>query len=167
MTEPFLGEIKVVSFNFPPKGWALCDGQLLPIDQNQALFSILGTTYGGDGQRTFGLPNLQGRVPLHVGGGFSIGQFAGEEVHTLLVSELPTHTHTVSAISSSATLASPMGARFAAASTTNFASPGGAASLLDANVIGANGSSQPHDNMSPYLVLVFVIALQGIFPSQN
>ena len=94
MSEPFLGEIKIISWNFPPKGWTFCNGQLLPINQNQALFSILGTTYGGDGMRTFGLPNLQGRTPFHVGNGIVLGEMGGETAHTLNISELPAHTHT-------------------------------------------------------------------------
>ena len=167
MGEPFLGEIRLVSFDFPPKGWTFCNGQLLPINQNQALFSILGTTYGGDGRVTFGLPYLQGRVPVHVGNGFSIGEAGGEQAHTLILGELPQHTHVVSAVSGPATLANPTGARFAAASTTNFAPPGGPLAQLDSSVIGEFGGSQAHLNLSPFLVLAFIIALQGIFPSQN
>ncbi len=168
MASPYIAEIKIVSFGYAPKGWALCNGQLLAINQNQALFSILGTTYGGDGRSTFGLPNLQGRVPLHFGAGFTLGQIGGEQTHTLVQNELPTHTHLVNAIAESATVASPAGALHAAPSTTNFApSSSDSVTPLDPSAYGATGGSQAHDNMSPFLVLNFVIALQGIFPSQN
>lgn len=166
MGEPFLAEIRIVSFDFPPKGWAFCNGQLLPINQNQALFSILGTTYGGDGRVNFGLPDLQSRTPVHIGNGFTLGEAGGEEAHNLVLAEMPQHTHLVSASSASATASSPAGARAARAATTNFAPPGTAA-LLDANAFLPAGGSQAHENMSPFLVLNFIIALQGIFPSQN
>jgi len=165
MSEPFLGEIKVISWNFPPKGWAFCNGQLLPINQNQALFSLLGTTYGGDGRQTFGLPNLQGRVPVHMGDGLSIGQAGGEATHTLNLSELPAHTHLVTTGSAAADQASPGGNYVASAGRAGFApTPDG---VLLAGSVSSVGGSQPHENQSPYLVLNFVIALQGIFPSQN
>ena len=139
MGSPYIGEVRILSFAFPPKGWALCDGQSLPINQYQALFSILGTTYGGDGQTTFALPNLQGRVPLHsFGNSFVEGQHGGEQTHTLIASELPAHSHLVGAISSSATLSDPTGARHAAANTTNFA-PGGTPVTLDPSAYGAAG----------------------------
>src|SRR6266481_6737149 len=109
MSEPFLGEIKIISWNFPPKGWTFCNGQLLPINQNQALFSILGTTYGGDGRQSFGLPNLQGRTPVHVGNGISLGQSAGETAHTLTAPELPAHTHVPVGATASPDQASPGG----------------------------------------------------------
>ena len=165
MSTPFLSEIKIVSFNFAPKGWALCNGQLLPINQNQALFSLLGTTYGGDGRVNFALPNLQGRIPEHMGGGFTLGQNGGETAHTLNSSEMPAHTHTPlgnktnPAVSSSAAgnLWGFDAGQYINASN-NAMNPAG---------VGNSGGSQPHDNMSPYLVLNFIIALQGIFPSQN
>ncbi len=165
MGTPFLGEIKIMSFNFPPKGWALCNGQLLPINQNQALFSLLGTTYGGDGQTNFALPDLRGRVPFHVGSGFTQGQRAGEEAHTLNVTELPAHNHVPVGTSSNASAASPAGNLWAA-------NPGGGyASSSNTSLNGASvtntGGGQPHPNQSPYLVLNFCIALQGIFPSRN
>jgi microcystin-dependent protein len=166
MSDPYIAEIKLISFNFAPRGWAFCNGQLLPISQNQALFSLIGTTYGGDGRTTFALPNLQGRVPIHVGGGFLLGESAGEQAHTLVSGELPQHTHRVSASTADASVSSPAGARAARAATTNFASPGTPA-LLDPTAFGAIGGGQPHDNMSPYLVLNFVIALVGIFPSRS
>src|SRR5215213_8016475 len=107
MAEPFLSEIRLMSFNFAPKGWALCNGQLLPINQNQALFSLLGTTYGGDGRVNFALPDLRGKVPIHVGSGFTLGEKGGEQAHTLSIAELPTHTHVAEATSISATAATP------------------------------------------------------------
>jgi len=165
MSTPFLSEIKIISFNFPPKGWAFCNGQLLPINQNQALFSLMGTTYGGDGRVTFGLPNLQGRSPIHMGGGFTLGQIGGETAHTLNISELPAHTHTPTGSSTVGTLPSASGNVWGSASANPYsASPN--ASMNPASVL-PQGGSQPHENMSPYLVLNFVIALQGIFPSQN
>lgn len=165
MSTPFLGEIKIISFNFPPKGWAFCNGQLLPINQNQALFSILGTTYGGDGRTTFGLPNLQGRIPIHVGSGFTLGQRGGEETHTLSISETPTHIHTVNASSAAASASTPLGNLWADGSKNNFAATPN--TTMAPQSIGSTGGSQAHNNLSPYLVLNFVIALQGIFPSRN
>jgi microcystin-dependent protein len=165
MATPFLSEIKIVSFNFPPKGWALCNGQLLPINQNQALFSLLGTTYGGDGRVNFALPNLQGRVPLHVGGGFVLGQSAGETIHTLTISEMSGHAHVPAGSSNTATDPSPVGNLWDTDTNKPY-SPTANTSMNPQCVLPAGGS-QPHENMSPYLVLNFVIALQGIFPSQN
>ena len=165
MSEPFLAEIKVISWNFPPKGWTFCNGQLLPINQNQALFSILGTTYGGDGRVTFGLPNLQGRSPVHVGNGISLGELGGEAAHTLNISELPAHNHVPVGASPQATLAAATGNLWASDASNPFA-PTANTSMNPASVL-ATGGSQPHENMSPYLVLNFIIALQGIFPSQN
>lgn len=171
MSEPFLSEIKLMSFNFAPKGWAICNGQLLPINQNQALFSLLGTTYGGDGRQTFALPNLQGRVPMHMGNGLTLGERAGEPSHTLTVSELPTHSHIVNGSPNNATVISPTGNYLATSPGNDYVAPpesggGGDTTLMPATLTTV-GSSQPHDNMSPYLVLNFCIALQGIFPSQN
>jgi microcystin-dependent protein len=164
--DPFLSEIRIMSFAFPPKGWALCNGQILPINQNQALFSLLGTTYGGDGVRTFGLPNLQGRVPMHMGGSFTLGQNGGEQSHTLSLSELPQHLHSVAA-SSTATngTASPNG-NYLGGGNNVYHTPQNPTPLTAATVANVGGS-QPHENMSPYLVLNFCIALQGIFPSRN
>ena len=165
MSEPFLGEIKIISWNFPPKGWAFCNGQLLPINQNQALFSILGTTYGGDGRVNFALPNLQGTLPTHVGNGLTLGERGGEAAHTLNISELPQHTHVPAASAAAATAATPIGNYWASSGQTIFAANSNAAMAPQA--VSNAGGSQPHENMSPYLVLNFVIALQGIFPSQN
>jgi microcystin-dependent protein len=165
MSEPFLGEIKIISWNFPPKGWTFCNGQLLPINQNQALFSILGTTYGGDGIQTFGLPNLQGRSPLHVGNGIVLGEMGGETSHTLNISEIPAHTHVPVGSSSSASQKSPVGNVWATLTTNPYSDTAGSA-MNPAGIL-PTGGSQPHENTSPYLVLNFIIALQGIFPSQN
>ncbi len=166
MSTPFLGQLILASFNFPPKGYAFCNGQLLAINQNQALFSILGTTYGGDGQTNFGLPNLQGRVPMHMGNGFNLGQQGGSATVTLDDAEIPAHTHTAVAGANAADQLSPASHVWAASGTAAFGPPD--ASLGDMDVTSSNaGSSQPHENLSPYLVISFCIALQGIFPSQN
>ena len=166
MSEPFLSEIKIVSFNFPPKGWALCNGQLLPINQNQALFALLGTRYGGNGQTNFALPNLRGRLPIHVGNGHTLGEAAGSTSVTVNIQQLPTHLH--------ALMASPNSTGVSGDPTNNFLAPvangyGQAANLttLSPQMVTSVGGSQPHNNMMPYLVLNFIIALQGIFPSQN
>jgi len=165
MAEPFLSEIRMMSFGFPPKGWALCDGQLLPINQNQALFSLLGTTYGGDGRVNFGLPNLQGRVPIHVGSGHTLGERGGEQGHTLSVAEIPTHVHTLVASTSSGDTAFANQHLLAAAG--NLYGGGGSLVALPPSSITNVGGSQAHLNMQPFLVLNFSIALQGIFPSQT
>ena len=165
MGEPFLGEVKIVSFNFAPKGWALCNGQLLPINQNQALFSILGTTYGGDGRVNFALPNLQGRVPFHVGAGLSLGQAADEARHTATVSELPPHTHAAAAHSTDADKVDPNGNFWAKGAASAFRPT--ANSAMNSGSLLNTGGSQSHENMAPFTVLNFVIALQGIFPSRN
>jgi microcystin-dependent protein len=165
VSEPFLSEIKIMSFNFPPKGWALCNGQLLPINQNQALFSLLGTTYGGDGRVNFGLPNLQGRTPNHMGSGFVLGELGGEQAHTVNIGELPVHVHTAAASSTASDSFVPTGNYLGMAN--NFYAPLADATSLPPATLGNIGGSQPHENMQPYLVLSFCIALQGIFPSQN
>jgi microcystin-dependent protein len=165
MSEPFIAEIKIISWNFPPKGWTFCNGQLLPINQNQALFSILGTTYGGDGMRTFGLPNLQGRSPFHVGNGIVLGEMGGETSHTLNISELPAHTHVPVGSATSPTVAPPTNNIWASNPNKSYSAT--INSAMNPAGITATGGNQPHENMSPYLVLNFVIALQGIFPSQN
>ncbi|HYY95918.1 MAG TPA: tail fiber protein [Pyrinomonadaceae bacterium] len=171
MAEPFLSEIRIFSFNFAPKGWALCDGQLLPINQNQALFSLLGTTYGGDGRVNFALPNLQSRTPIHVGSGHTLGERGGEQAHTLSISEIPTHVHTSNATSDAHTTSPenyqplPNDALFAVVNNL-YAAPGNLTSLLPGTLANVGGS-QAHLNMQPYLVLNFSIALQGIFPSQT
>jgi microcystin-dependent protein len=164
MSEPFLGEIKLISWNFPPTGWALCNGQLMSINQNQALFSILGTTYGGDGRQTFGLPNLQGRVPVHVGNGIALGELGGEATHVLSISEMPAHVHVPvgSSIVGNSTISGNLPAT---ASVNPYASS--ANTTMNPAAVTATGGSQAHENEPPYLVLNFVIALQGIFPSRD
>jgi microcystin-dependent protein len=169
MSTPFLSEIKIMSFGFAPKGWALCNGQLLPINQNQALFSLLGTTYGGDGRVNFGLPNLQGMVPMHMGDGHTLGERGGEQAHTLSISEIPTHVHTANGstettnnLAETATnniLASPAVQQYCSTQTNLTA--------LNPATLAVVGGSQAHLNMQPFLTLSFSIALQGIFPSQT
>jgi len=163
MAEPFLSEVRIMSFVFAPKGWALCNGQLLPINQNQALFSLLGTTFGGDGRVNFALPDLRGRVPIHVGSGHTLGERGGEQAHTLSISELPTHTHVAQASTSNATTAVSTG-NVMGSTSNGYSAPANLTSLLPATV-GNVGGSQAHLNMQPFLILSFCIALQGIFPS--
>lgn len=165
MAEPFLSEIRIMSFVFAPKGWALCNGQLLPINQNQALFSLLGTTFGGDGRTTFALPDNRARTPMHVGSGHTLGERAGEQVHTLSIAELPQHVHSLQASSAVATTPVPTNAVFAQAN--NLYSPSSALVALGATSVTNTGGSQAHQNMQPFLALNFCIALQGIFPSPN
>ena len=165
MAEPFLSEIRIMSFNFAPKGWAMCNGQLLPINQNQALFSLLGTTYGGNGQVNFALPNLQGRTPVHAGQGLTLGQVIGEQAHALSIAEMPQHTHMLMASPTNANQPVPTSAFFGAAA--NAYGPATNLTSLSPATISNAGGSQPHQNMQPFLALTFCIALQGIFPSQN
>lgn len=165
MAEPFLSEIRIMSFVFAPKGWALCNGQLLPINQNQALFSLLGTTFGGDGRVNFALPDCRGRTPIHVGGGHTLGEKGGEQAHTLSIAELPTHTHVLQAVNQNAATNDPTGAAFANAAAIYHA-PTSLTALSPATVSNVGGS-QAHLNMQPFLTLSFCIALQGIFPSPN
>ncbi len=173
MAEPFLGEIKMVGFNFSPRGWAFCDGQLLPIAQNQALFSLLGTHYGGNGQTTFALPDLRGRTPVHPGNGIALGQAAGTETVTLTQNEMPAHNHTWNASAAFANRFAPtpnnlIGVVPEANQGTGqiFSTPTNLVPMAPEGVL-PTGGNQPHPNMQPYLVLNFCIALQGIFPSRN
>jgi microcystin-dependent protein len=163
VAEPFLSEIRIMSFTFAPKGWALCNGQLLPINQNQALFSLLGTTFGGDGRVTFALPDLRGLTPIHVGNGHALGERGGEQAHTLSIAELPGHTHAFKASQTSANIPTPGNAMFGTANNM-YAAPTNLVSV-DARTITNTGSGQSHSNMQPYLTLTFCIALQGVFPS--
>ncbi|HEX8076965.1 MAG TPA: tail fiber protein [Chthoniobacterales bacterium] len=165
MAEPFLAEIRIMSFNFAPKGWALCNGQLLPINQNQPLFALLGTTYGGDGRVNFALPDLRARTPIHVGNGHTQGERGGEQAHTISIAELPTHAHVANGTNANGSAAVPGGALLGAFNNA-YAQP---ASLTSINpgTISNVGGSQAHLNMQPFLTLSFCIALQGIFPSQN
>ncbi|MGL4288021.1 MAG: phage tail protein [Phreatobacter sp.] len=165
MAEPFLSEIRIMSFGFPPKGWALCDGQLLPINQNQALFSLLGTTFGGDGRVNFALPDYRGRVPIHVGNGHALGERGGEQAHTLSIGELPTHTHVGQATNTNGAVAIPAGA-FLGAVNNAYSAPTQLTSI-NPGTIANQGGNQAHLNMQPFLTLSFCIALQGIFPSQT
>lgn len=169
MSDPFLGEIRIFGFNFAPRGWAFCNGQLLSISQNAALFSLLGTTYGGDGQTTFALPNLQSRVPIHFGQGpglsnYTLGESAGTETVTLTQNQIAAHSHLVNASNGDPSTTRPAnglpsgGGAYAASSDGSTMSPG---------MVANAGGSQPHTNIQPYLVLNFCIALQGIFPSRN
>lgn len=167
MATPFLGEIKIMSFNFAPKGWAQCNGQLLPINQNQALFALLGTTYGGNGETNFALPNLRDRVPIHRGGGFTQGQTAGSFTHTLIPSEMPQHAHTMHATRDAQDTIVPGNTAYFADSSPSESYAGTGADTMSSQMITNAGGSQPHNNTQPTLVLNFCIALQGIFPSQN
>ena len=168
MGTPYLGEVKIISWNFPPKGWAFCNGQLLPINQNQALFSILGTTYGGDGRTTFGLPNLQGRTPIYTGQGFTLGETGGETAHTVTQAEMAAHTHVPvgNGTAGAANLGSVSNNFWADGGKSLYSSAAPNTSMLP-QATNPVGGSQAHENRSPYLVLNFIIALQGIFPSRN
>lgn len=167
MSEPFLSEIKIMSFNYPPKGWAFCNGQLLPINQNQALFSLLGTTYGGNGQTNFGLPDLRGRVPVHFGAGFSLGEVGGQVSHTVILSEYPQHIHTLNVSAATTGIVDQPTGNSPARASVNAYGPATNLGVMNPQSIGTNGGSQAHENRQPYLVLNYCIALQGIFPSQT
>lgn len=166
MAEPFLSEIRMMSFVFAPKGWALCNGQLLPINQNQALFSLLGTTFGGDGRVNFALPDLRGRAPIHVGSGHTLGERGGEQAHTLSIAELSTHVHPL--MGSGNTGNSPEGAGnvLGVVPGRTYTAPANLVALSPSTVTTVGGG-QAHLNMQPFLTLTFCIALQGIFPSAN
>lgn len=169
MAEPYLGEIRLLSFNFAPRNWAQANGQILPIQQNQALFSLCGTTYGGNGVTTFALPDLRGRAPMHEGQGFVQGQAVGEQTHTLLLTEMPSHTHPIGTSSKAADLTSPgSNMQFATYATNQYFSEGNSnLTPMNPNNVGGAGGSQPHPNMQPYLTLNFCIALSGVFPSRS
>jgi microcystin-dependent protein len=174
VSNPFLGEIRIVSFNFPPKGWAFCDGQFLPINQNQPLFAILGTTYGGNGQTTFALPDLQGRAPMQEGQGNGLsqrflGEMSGSETVTLLTSEMPSHNHIANGSNTQSTQQSPIG-NFSSGSTQNkryAAAANNPDTQMNQSVLAPTGGSLPHNNMPPYLFLNFIIALQGVYPPRT
>lgn len=165
MAEPFLSEIRIMSFVFAPRGWALCNGQLLPINQNQGLFSLLGTTFGGDGRVNFALPDLRGRVPIHVGSGHTLGERGGEQAHTLSIAEIPTHTHVAQATSANGSIPAPTGNVLGQA--LNAYHPANSLISINPGTVPNVGGSQAHLNMQPFLTLSFCIALQGIFPSPN
>jgi microcystin-dependent protein len=166
MAEPFLSEVRIMSFVFAPKGWALCDGQLLPINQNQALFSLLGTTFGGDGRVNFALPDLRGRTSIHVGSGHTLGERGGESAHTLSIAELPEHVHVENAVAAPPSTSTP-GSTVLLSQSTGANVYGTATNLqaMNPTSIANVGGSQAHLNMQPFLTLSFCIALQGIFPS--
>jgi microcystin-dependent protein len=171
MAQPFIGQVKMFGGNFAPIGYAFCNGQLLAIAQNDALFALIGTTYGGDGQTTFALPDLRGRIPLHQGQGAGlsnrvIGEMGGSETVTLTTSQLPSHTHAAIGQSASGNQSSPAGGVWAASSLNEY-SNAAANTSMNANAVGANSGGQPHDNVMPFLCVNFIIALVGIFPSRN
>jgi microcystin-dependent protein len=165
MGTPFMSEVKIIAWNFPPKGWAFCNGQFLPINQNQALFSLLGTMYGGNGQTTFALPDMRGRAPIHQGAGFTIGQVGGEVAHTLTMSEMPAHNHFVQAQPGLGGQLPPVGAFLSQASNV-YRTLDNLTTLHPATIANVGGS-QPHQNLQPYLVVNYIIALLGVFPSRN
>ena len=174
MTDPFVAEIRIFPFNFPPRGWAFCDGQLMSISQNTALFSLLGTTYGGDGRTNFALPNLQGRAPMHPGQGpglslYDLGEVGGTDTVTLLQSEAPAHPHAWNASNQDATNQSPVSELTASGvgGITMYAAPPASLTPLNSNAVGPVGSNQPHNNLQPYLTVNFCIALQGIYPPRS
>jgi len=176
MGQPYIGEIRMFGGNFAPAGWAFCDGQLMPISENDALFALIGTTYGGDGQETFALPNLMGRVPIHQGSGFQLAEQAGSETVTLTTQQIPVHSHVPIASNQAGTGSGPAGNVWAASSTGNqmyFQMPAQPPPnppplvAMDPNAIAPTGGSQPHDNMAPFLVINFIISLFGIFPQQS
>jgi microcystin-dependent protein len=165
VAEPFLSEIRLMSFNFAPKGWAQCNGQLLPINQNQPLFSLLGTTFGGDGRVNFALPDLRGRTPIHVGAGHTLGERGGEQAHTVSISEMPEHVHMAQAASVNSDTNIPAANNLAVAANM-YSQPTNLTTLSPTTITNAGGS-QAHLNMQPFLTILFAIALQGIFPSPN
>jgi microcystin-dependent protein len=167
MGTPFLGEIKIISWNFPPKGWAFCNGQFLPINQNQALFSLFGTMYGGNGQTTFALPDFRGKVPVHVGDGFTQGEVGGSSAVTISSQTMAQHLHFVNVTNNDATSPNPASDVIISKSVAQSYGPGSNLSPMAATTIGNAGGSQPHENRQPFLVLNFIVALQGVFPSRN
>jgi len=171
MSEPFLAEVRIVGFNFAPRGWAFCDGQILPINQNQSLYSLLGTTYGGDGRTSFALPDIRGRSPIHVGksnGGdeHRLGQKTGEETHTVAANEMPQHDHVSKASSTDANQPIPTGNVLAGNPSALYRDPTNPTHLTSGTILNVGGG-QSHENMQPYLALNYCIALQGLFPSRN
>lgn len=167
MAQPYVGEIRMFAGNFPPAGWQFCEGQLLPISENETLFQLIGTTYGGDGQSTFGLPDLRGRIPIHQGNGFVLAETGGAETVTLTTAQMPSHTHPAAVSANPGTGPSPGNAIWAASTTDALYAPGPAtgAAMAAAAVGGLQGGAQPHSNLMPFLCVNFIISLFGIFPS--
>jgi microcystin-dependent protein len=166
MAQPYVGEIRMFAGNFAPAGWMFCEGQLLPISEFETLFNLIGTTYGGDGQSTFALPDLRGRLPIHQGNGFILAETGGVETVTLTVNQIPAHNHAMLASSNNASVAIPTGAVLAQTPTYTPYISGAAPNTAMATSIGPDGGSQPHGNFQPYLCIDFIISLFGIFPSQ-
>lgn len=166
MSEPFLAEIRMVGFNFAPRGWAFCDGQILPINQNQSLYALLGTSYGGDGRTSFALPDLRGRTPIHVGNGHTQGQKSGEETHTLSTAEMPNHEHTLYASSADGNTNNAQNSVLAKEIGNPYGTTNNLSNMNQA-IIANVGGGQAHNNMQPYIAVNFCIALQGLFPSRN
>jgi len=169
MSEPFLAEVRIIGFNFAPRGWAFCDGQILPINQNQSLYSLLGTTYGGDGRTSFALPDLRGRAPMHVGDSHQLGQKSGEETHTLSPNEMPSHDHVLKASSTDGDSINPGGGLLARTAGLIYQENAPEADLVTirSGSVANVGGGQAHENMMPYITLNFAIALAGLFPSRN
>lgn len=167
MSQPFIGEIRMFAGNFAPVGWAFCNGALIPISENDALFNLIGTTYGGDGQNTFALPDLQSRVPIHVGPGFSLGQAAGAETVTLTTSQIPAHSHVPVDFSAGGNQAKPDSGFWASSTPATYFGDTAPSVVMAATCLQSSGGSQPHDNMIPFLVINFIISLFGVFPSQS
>ncbi|MEA3039311.1 MAG: hypothetical protein QOE79_1824 [Sphingomonadales bacterium] len=167
MGSPYVGEIRMFAGNFQPAGWAFCDGRLIPISENDTLFNLIGTTYGGDGQETFALPNLQGRTPMHVGNSHVLGEMGGVESVTLTTQQIPVHTHAMIVSKDQGTLSAPAGHTLAANLSVLLYRPGSGTQTFDPGTTSIVGGSQPHENMQPFLVLNYIISLFGIFPTQN
>jgi len=166
VAQPYVGEIRMFAGNFPPAGWMFCEGQLLPISENTTLFQLIGTTYGGDGQSTFGLPDLRGRLPIHQGGGFTLAQNGGVETVTLNVQQIPTHSHNMLGSNDIANTPNPSQSVLARSGQVNAFINGSPSVAMASQFIGSVGGSQPHNNFQPYLCVDFIISLFGIFPSQ-
>jgi microcystin-dependent protein len=167
MADPFMGEIKIIGWNYAPKGWAFCNGQLMQINQNQALFSLLGTMYGGNGQTTFALPDFRGRVPVHIGQGLNQGQAGGQSAHTVTISEMPQHLHVAQGINVNGDQVGPGGNVLSIVTGLYAGAGSGNLVALNAASVTNVGGSQAHENRQPYLALNFIIALVGVFPSKN
>jgi microcystin-dependent protein len=167
MSQPYLGEIRIFAGNFAPSGWALCQGQTVLISENEALFNLIGTTYGGDGRQTFALPDLQSRIPIHMSQSYALGQAGGEEAVTLTTEPIPAHTHAVSVTTAAGTQSSPKGNTLAASTAVALYNGDAPNQALAAQTVQSAGGSQPHDNMQPFLVLNFIISLSGLYPPQS